>query len=316
MNRFLVFLLAVIAIGSIIINFFLYERYSTSRPLVVVGNDTIRVKDYEDQLDYQTQGSVLKTMVYTQLIMQAATKANVVPTDKDIDARIADLQRLGKASPNPKTDPLKYQDFRDSLKTSMALDNLRVQNVNVTDAEVAAFYAQHKTLFVLPPQVQATVAVTRNTIDAATAENLLKQNTPLDVIASQHGIQVSGVNGFQLNLAILPPAEYQRVGKIVFGLKTGQIKTVPIVLQGETFYLTFRSRTNERGGMTPFDQVKDKVILEDKLSKAPPAAVVLAQLYQANKPKFEMDKYAQYFQDLATFNPGQLTPAKKEAGKP
>jgi len=87
--------LAVIAVGALASDALLYQRYSSGRPLVTIDGKAIRKKDYQDALDAQTQGGVLKKMVFARIITAAAAKQGVTPSDKDVDARLADMELTG-----------------------------------------------------------------------------------------------------------------------------------------------------------------------------------------------------------------------------
>ena len=86
-------LLAVVAVLSLIGNVLLYMRYSTNRPLVTVGNEAITKKQYQDQLEHQGGQAVLSKMVLEKLVTQAATRDGVMATTKDVDDRIASVER-------------------------------------------------------------------------------------------------------------------------------------------------------------------------------------------------------------------------------
>ena len=283
--------LALVAVVSLTGNVLLYKRYSTSRPLVRVGSEVIRVKDYRDTLDHDTQGSVLRKMVFTKLVRQAAAKAGLMPSSQDVDARIATLQRrnpqaLGDALQNP----AKMAELRDGLTTDLALENLRLQGVTVGDSEIAAYYAAHKPEFALPTQVQTTLVVAENPVDASTAAALLQQNTPLDVIARQPRLHVAGMNGFHPTLTGMPPA----VNRTVYLMKPGEVKSVPF----GSHILVFRANKTLAAVTPPLNQVKPAVTRAAKLAKAPDEAHEIAKIYHSTPVTFEVDQYAAYFADV------------------
>ena len=88
-------------------------------------------------------------------------------------------------------------EFRQDLLTNISLENLRIKNIKLTPAELAAYYTEHKGEFALPEQVKTTTVVTRSTMDAATATDLLKQHTPSDVIARQPALECHWNERFQ-----------------------------------------------------------------------------------------------------------------------
>ena len=294
-------LVAITAL-SLTTNALMYLRYSSSRPLVTVGSQVISKKDYLDAVDYQTQGAVLKKLVLQDLVTQAAAKAGVLPTAADVDARIADIQRRAPqllAAANG--DPAKMADFKDDLKTDIALENLRLQGVHVTDAEVADFYNRHrdpdpsKNPLALPNQVQTALVVAQNSVDAVQAAALLKQNIGLDVIARQPRLHVVGVNGFTVNLQALPPAINQKISAAVFRMHPGDVQTVAV---GKD-YVVLRATRSSGAGIPSLAQIRPQVTRLAKLDKAIPASLEIASLYQISKPHFAVAKYEGYFDDLS-----------------
>ena len=288
--------LVVLTAVSLTANALLYLRYSTSRPLVTVGNQVISKKQYQDALDYQTQGSVLKNLVLQDLINQAAAKAGVSPTDAEVAARIADIQRRApQMLPGGGGDSAKMADFKDNLKTEMALENLRIQGVPLTDAEAADYYDRHKKDFALPTQVQTTMVVAGSAVDAAQATALLRQNIGVDVIARQPRLHVAGMNGFTVNTQALPPAINQKLSAAVFRMKPGDVQTVPV---GNEF-IVLRANKSSAQGIPPLAQIRPEVVRLAKLEKAVPAATEVAGLYQTAPPQFSVARYESYFSDLS-----------------
>ena len=297
-KKFAVPLMAVVTAVAVLVTLLTYLRWAPSRPLVTVGNSVISKYDYQTALDKQAGKTVLNKLVYTSLVRQAAQKAGVLPTDKDVDARIADLSRRNPQIAAQSKDPINGPGFRDDLLTDLALENLRVHNVSASASEVQAFYNSHKAAFTLPSQVQTTMVVTKYANDASTAENLLRQDVSPDVIARQPRLQVAGVNGFNVNMAALPPAVRENVGKTVLAMKTGEVKTLPI---GQ-FFLTFKVKKADAASTPPLSQIHDQVARQVKLLKADSPQATIAALYQQTQPKFAIEKYATFFTDVQQFN--------------
>lgn len=313
--------LAVIAVASIIGNVLLVQRYSSNKPLVKVGGEVIRVKDYRDAQDYQYGKPILNKMVYASLVMQAAAKAGITPTDKDIEDRLAQIQRRNpQVLTAANSDPQKMADLKRDLRAELALENLRIKSVTLQSGDVEAFYNNNKTSFLLPVQAQTTlivapamqdgyradmkkadIAVTasRAQSDAATAYSLLKQGIKTDVIARQPRMHVAGVNNFAVSMSALSPQINQQVAKAIFGMKEGQVKTIPVIDHGFTYYFTFKVNKSEGARTPPLKEIRPQVERMLKLVRAPVSAQQeLANLYDEAKPQFEIDRYAGYFSDI------------------
>ena len=307
-------ILAVVAALSLIGNVLLYMRYSSSRPLVTVGGDVITKKQYQDQLEGQAGQQVLSKMVFDRLVVQAAARNGVTPTTQDVDAQIQDIERRSPQLLAPyHQDPAKMDQFRQDLQTAIALENLRIKDVALTPAQVAAFYAKNKARFALPQQVRATTVVTRNTVDTDTATDLLRLKTPADVIARQPRLLVVGANG---EMPPLAPAVNQQVSRFVQKAQVGEIKTFPAKdTDGKPYYLTFQVTKSSREMIPPLAQIRDEVQRQARLARAPAPQVEIARLYQAAKPTFNSDKYATYFDALQKY-PADPDESKKTASVP
>ncbi len=303
MKKFALPILAAVTVIALLSTLLTYLRWAPRRPLVTVGDQVISKYDYQAALDKQAGKAVLNKLVYTSLVRQAATKAGVLPTEKDVDTRIADLARRNPQIAQQANDPANGRSFRDDLTTDLALENLRIAKVSASDAEIQAFYSRNKAAFTLPSQVQTTMVVTQYANDASTAEHLLQQNVSPDVIARQPRLKVAGVNGFNVNMAALPPAVRENVGKTVLAMKANQVKTLPI---GQ-YFLTFKVKKSDAASTPPLDQIHDQVARQVKLLKANSPQATIAALYQQSQPKFAVEKYATFFSDVQQFNAQNTT---------
>ncbi len=288
--------LAAVAVLSLTANALMYLRYSTSRPLVTVGSQVITKKNYQDAVNAQTQGGVLRKMVLADLVTQAAAAAHVLPSDADVDARIAEIRRADpQALSGADADPARMADFRQDVRENLALDNLRMQGVTVSAGEVAEFYAQHKAAFSLQRQVQTVVVATQNDVDAAAAAGLLQQSVPVDVIARQPRLHVVGMDGFTVNMSALPPATAARFSTLVLHMNAGQVRTFPA--DAATILVVKAARVSPTG-TPPLSQIAPMVTKIVRLQKAPSEAAELAKLYRQAPPVFSVAKYQTYFTDL------------------
>ena len=208
-------------------------------------------------------------------------------------------------------DPVKMAGFKQDLATNMALENLRIQDVALSPAQIAGYYAQHKEDFALPQQTLTTTVVTQNSVAAATAADLLRQNDPPDVIGRQPGLRVIGVGGYNPDLDILPPAVKKQTSAWAQSAKVGEIRS----FQAGVYFLTFRITQHRPGITPPFSQVRGQVERAARLALAPSQPEELARLYQSAKPEFNSDKYAAYFADVEHYPVGTEA-AKKTASAP
>ena len=302
MKSFSARLLAVIALLSLTANVLAYFRYTTSRPMVTVGGEAISRKQYQDQLEHRAGQEVLNKMVFTKLVAQAAARANVAPSPKDVDERLAVIQRQAPQLLAPYAgDAAKMAEFREDLSTNMALENVRIKDVALSPADVAAYYARHKGDFALPQQIKTATVVTENSVDAATAEDLLRQHQPYDVIGRQPHLRVVGVNGYNPPLeSALASAVKKQISDFVQHAPVGGVKTFR---QGASF-LTFQVTKSSPAAVPPLSAIRDQVEHAARLALAPTPQQEMARLYQAGPPKFQYDadKYSGYFSAVQNYH--------------
>ena len=282
--------LGVVAIALLVCCVVIYSRYSPARPLVTIGNRVIQRREYQADLDAAAGKSVLTNLVFSELIRQAATKAGIMPTPAQIDARLAVIARRGMPLP-ASIDPAH---LRERIGLTLALENLRVEGIAASDAEIEDFYRKNAAQLAQPAQVQTILVLTPTEFEAQTATGLLAKGATSHEVAAQPDMRVDGENGFHLNLNTLPDAQGQKVRDTALAMQAGQIMTLPL---GNVF-LTIKCIQKNPQVQPPLSEVRDQVALMVKLGKAPSESVELARLYQANRPKFDIERYNIYFDKL------------------
>lgn len=121
------------------------------------------------KLNQQFRAQVLDQMVTEKIIMDEAAKNNAVPTEADIDKKIADIEtQVGGAKA---LDSLLSQQnqtrasIRDQIKLPLAMEKLYAKEATVSAAEVENFITTNK------DYLKATDSASQ----ALEAENILKQ---------------------------------------------------------------------------------------------------------------------------------------------
>ena len=286
-------MVAMVAVLSLTGNLLQYARYSPWRPLVTVGHRVVRQREYMAMVDSAAGKAVLNKVVYDELIQQAATKADLLPSAQDVASRITELRRRSPGALPPD------DQLWDQVRLKLALENLRMRGATATDAEVAVFYAQHKDLFTAPARTSTTLVVTADAAAAARAARMLSAGQPETVVAAEPGMHVAGVGGYNVNLDALPPAVRQQVGQTVVSLPLGAVKTLRV---GKSVFFTLKPQQREPGQVSPLPAVREEVARLVRLQKSPSDQVELAQLYRTTPPSFDMAKYA-HFVDVPSAAP-------------
>jgi hypothetical protein len=289
MKKILFPIAVIVAIISVFGNVMLFLRYSSTRPLISVNGVAITRKQFQDRVDFLYARPLLSQMIWQQIVMQAATKSNCVPTNLDVDQAMAELERT---TPNVIENARKQDPslglFKEDLKSNLALRNLRMSGISVSPDEVQAFYNLHKSLFKLPEQTQTTLVIASNQVDAETAQRLLQDGVAPGIIAQQQGLGVVGLN-VRLNQQL---PEY--VGQEVLAMKNGDVKVIPI---GSSFAIV-KAKSVAGSGIPPLSQIADQVRIAATLSKAPSEAAMLKTLRSAAQITAEVGKYEDAIPEL------------------
>jgi hypothetical protein len=279
---------SALAVFSLAGLFLTYQRFSTLRPIVLVGGQRITLRDYEGALERRDNGKVLHDMVSAALVRQAAAGAGVLPTDDDVSARLALIQQrdpgLVQAAAEDGSLPL----LRDQLLDQIALENLRIRNVPVSDAEVDRYYQAHRASFQQRAQAQMALVVADTAEEADAAADDLRDGIPLDVIAEQKGLYVAGEKGYRVSLGTPQGRTLAESWKT---MRSGETRTAPLGRQ----FLVAQMVSVEGAGTLPLQTVRASVARLARLEKTIPAEAALARLYRATPPSFPVDKYAGYF---------------------
>lgn len=310
--KFLIVFSLVILPISLLINVLMYLRYSPRRPLVIVGSHKISKYDYERALDQQAGKQVLNQMVFAELINQAATRASLVPTEAQVHARLAEIKRLTPQAFQTTLTQAASDKGESELRTQIEMENLRVQNIRASDAEIAEFYNSHKAIFTATPQTVSILVLTDKPQDAASAEHLLSLGLTPPAIARQPGMHVNGVNGFSINMQMTPVPLQRKMQAFLSGMKTNAVKT----FSSGPFFLTFKVMGHQPGHVTPLSEVRDLIARQVRLQKAPDNDTELAQLYQREQPQILNARYSAYFQDIQQARIPAVPPGEKRASFP
>ena len=281
-----------IAVLSVAANIALYNKYSGRRVIVTVGTEAISRGDYRQALEAQYGQAVLTKLVYEKLVLQAAARARVSPSAKDVDTRLGALLAPPPAGGGAEPDPRHVAELRRGVMADAALENLRLQGVGVTDREVSAYYARHRADFLVPPQVETLMVVAKDRVDAGTAASLLRQDVDPGVIAQQPSLRVVGEHGYLFDFHALPRAEADGVARAALGLRVGEVR----VIATRNGFLILKGGKRRAQGLLPLAQVKGAVERAVRLAKAPSEAAELALSFRAAKPDFDEPRYAAFFQ--------------------
>ena len=288
--RRIALLMGAITVAALAGMALMYFRFTPARPLVTVGKHVIQRREFQEKLEGVAGQSVLTKIVFADLVRQAAVKAGEMPTASQVDARLADMQRHGQTLPTGET----LSTLREDTALDMAMENLRIAGIIVTPAEIAQIYSRNKAQLTEPAQVQSILVVAPSSFEAQNATNLLSQGKTAAQIAAVPEMHVDGENNFHINLASLPLPLHKKIVQSALNMKPGQITSVPV----GTGFLVIKCLHKNPAHLPSLPEIQEKLTRAVKLQKAPSTSVEMAKLYKANKPSFDMDRYAAYFSGI------------------
>ena len=296
MRKLFVVLLVLGLTISLVSNGILFQRYSTSRPILRFGSDAVSIKEYRDTLEYQYGKTVLTRITLTKIVGNAAKKAGVSPTKQEVDRCIADIQRRApKQLEAARQDAIKMSQLRQNLQTDIALENLTMHGVKMTEPEIRAFYNRNPALFKVPSQASTLIVLAQSSVDAATAEALMrrKEMTPAAIASTQPRLRVAGLN-FTPKWDSLPAESRTSLANAVLQAPVGGI--VKVEVQNIIFVVRIDKRAGEE--VTSYEKAKPQAERLARLAKAPRREAVLARLYKDASVQFEIPRYADFFRDI------------------
>lgn len=315
-SRILAWFFAATTLVLAIVCALIYQRFSPNRAFVRVGDKTFTHSDYRGAMEYYAGEQVLKKMVYESLIEQAATKAGVLATDKEIDERIGEInRRKPKELEAANRDPAKMTEVRNTMRTNISLENLRIKDVKATDAEVIAFYRNNPGVFLLPMQIQTQVVVTTTPQNAQIAQQLLNQNIKLDVIAQKRGLKVAGINNFSPDWSRLNPQQQQQLTKAIQKTPVGRATIVTFANAKGKDYLIVKPIKDSKQETPTLAKVKPLATRFAKMVKAEPQSVTMKNLWDKGNVTFENTKYENFFLDIKNAQLPKVAVAEKTTSK-
>lgn len=135
---------------------------------------------------------VLDQMIEQRLILQEARKYNALPSDAQV---IAQLDEIRRSFPTPEefdralaARQLTVADLRDRLRNSLAVRNLMnsVTAATVSDAEIDAYFREHRKDFERPEQVRVKHILLDSQQMAEFVLGKLQRGTPFEELARQY----------------------------------------------------------------------------------------------------------------------------------
>lgn len=188
------------------------------------------------EVEKQYRAQVLNSLIQLELIKESAKTLNVSVTTKQIDDYVAQLQQQygGKTALEAamKSAGFDLTSLREQITNNLlaeAVSNkITTGTVNVTDAQIKAYYEQNKTQFSTPAQVHAVhilvAATDKKTADSVFAQ--VKNGGNFAALATKYSTDPGSKDkGGDLGWAA-PSAYVAEFGNAVSAMKVGEVRLV------------------------------------------------------------------------------------------
>lgn len=292
------------ALGGML--FLRWRRISFQNAIVFTVNDAnIRRNEFQSRLENLGGKTVMQQLIETNLRRQFAKAKKAFPTEKEIDARLAEDQLDPNFAKSIAAAGMTVDQYRDAIRDELAQAKLMTTGVTVTDAEVRKYYQANvdkrnpRARFYIPETIQVAVIGTRSREAALAALDDLKQGVPWEEAARTHSLDVSAFSG-----GILPPFARGRtmsamipgMDATVFALDQGQ--RIGPVKYGEGWWI-IQCRDKMPEKTLPFESVKVRARIWAEMEKGiPKNGRRVASEYAAFQKRAKVQIFDPFFRSL------------------
>jgi parvulin-like peptidyl-prolyl isomerase len=250
-----------------------------ARQMAPVSGDLEKIQDMRkrERRRAALMGRVLEEMINEELIIQAASEAQISVGSKEVQAAIDDIKRQNKLDDNQFAEELRKQGFtvqqhrrtvRRSLQRMHAINRLVRQKVSVTDEDIKARYAelgqqsaavsrvrlQHILLSL--PEKPSTEELNKAKELAAEIVNKARSGTSFKDLAAKHS-QDPRTKDAGGDLGWIKRNSFDTEWEvIIFAMEKNEVRG-PI--NGPKGLHVFRVSDVEKSERKPFDEVKEKL---------------------------------------------------------
>jgi parvulin-like peptidyl-prolyl isomerase len=240
-----------------------YWRFREDRLAIAVNGKPISQSEYVRLLEIDGGVRALNRIIMQEEVLQYAAKNGMLPKPEQIKARISEMKSRPDFSAYLSQTRQTAADLERTVRLQLATEAVTTQGVQVSDAELFAFYrantdpANRSSLYCTPTvaTVRAIVLPTREQVDQVQRE--LSLGVPFDAVARKYSHDPSGAQGGELppitqgrtKLAQLPSVE-----TAIFSLAPGQMSAAVPYQRG---WAIFRCESRTPATTKPFDAVKE-----------------------------------------------------------
>jgi foldase protein PrsA len=208
-------------------------------------------------------------LIKAQWLVQEATneRINESVVDKIAARQIADGQQSAQSGMTP-SDAL-FQSRLDVIAEALQTRHSSVP-APVSAAEIARYYATHRSEFVNPGERDTLMVVTRDRAAALQARAALMSGSPWRAVAKRWSLDSSALNGgaYAVVMGVQSPTLVHAVFDTPLGRLTGPVRAVPetqpAVVDYYLFKVTGEHRSSPRRLAQVATEVRDTLVKEDR----------------------------------------------------
>lgn len=160
--------------------------------IATVNGQAISRSDFDSKLESSPVAKgVLQQLVQEQLLTQYAAKNNITVSDADIAAKETAIKAnfpAGSWDDMLKSRGLTEDDVHNALRDQIIIDKAVGGNINVTEGQIAAYFAKNHAQFDTPATVNAKHILVKDLPTAEKVEALLKNGGNFAALAAQYSI--------------------------------------------------------------------------------------------------------------------------------
>lgn len=258
-----------------------------------INGHTITRDEFQQHLEDVYGMEALETLILYQIILDAADRAEVTPSDEDIDAEIASMkEQFGDVGFDQFLAQygLSEEAFRYNLLIGTALDEIRFAEVEVTEENLLEFFRENQHDFDIPEQVRASHILVGNKEQAQEILDDIMGGADFAELAERYSLDTASGNQGG-DLGFFPAGTmYAEFEEACFDMEVGEVRG-PVVT--EAGYHVIQLTDRQEAQDAAFEDVRDEVEYAYKAALAPSREEVIHRLQseadvQIMTPQFQM----------------------------
>lgn len=218
----------------------------------------LKYRDEETGKTMEAGESVTTRLIDEAILLELAEKESVMPTDKQVDERVAQAKREPDFDKTLQRSGYSMDDVRWFMTIEQALFNIQTKNVIVGEAEVRDYYVKNKdSQFIKPERVDVAAIFAKNRADIDKALKMLDGGADFGAVAKKMSCEPNSAK----DEGKLPKPVVRgdkniplAIQDIIFSVATGKY-TQPIS-DGEGGFAIMKVLKHDKAVVQQFDDVK------------------------------------------------------------